>query len=385
MARWKHKTSVYPELWRQTVGFDACAWNGVYDGQTPQSCESWFQYPWQSVNMRAGRDSVGQAVLQAESRLAQRLGFMIAPTYIVGVEIPYPKNGHKVKLPHGYVQALGTEARDTIAAGAAIAYAGAPGPYDLDTTGTVTVAAGALTDVCEVAVYHPGVVAAGTITDNDESWRIYPIDIQLTGGNFEITFRRCDLVAWSAHEAQAAGEAIDIDSAAFLSTVDVFRRYTQPGGAVAVWRACGSECDEVTQSLCGIIKDKRLGIVQFYPATYSGGAWTRQDWNYCAIPEKVRVSYLAGWRSNQYSTNCDKFGDLAEIVVMLALTLMREDVCQCDQLSWLWDSARKEIELTTSTLAAVVDFFGSTMQGALAAYNWWKDHAIARGGKLTNG
>lgn len=386
MARWSSPTALYPELWRELVGFDACAWNGVYDktGATPQTCESWFQYPWQPTTYRAGRDNVGKEVLQAERRLAKRLGFPVAPTYFVDIEIPFPRAAQTITLPHGYVQAIGTEARDTIETGAAVVYDGAPGPYELSTEATVTVAAGDITDLCEVAIYHPDMVSAD-ITDLDETWRIYPIDMNLSGANIEMTFRRCDLVTWEAHESQSDGGLIDIDSASFLTTVDVYRRYTQPGGMVAAWRTCGEECDETTQDLCGIITNERQGFVEFYPATYSGGSWSRNTWSTCALPEKIRVSYLAGWRAKYAQRSCDGFDDLAEVIVKLSLTLLREPVCQCDQFSWLWDSAREKIELATSTQAAVLNFFGSTMLGAVDAYNWWVDHAISEGGGFNRG
>lgn len=373
MARWSHRTLLHPDQWAQIVGVEACAWNGVAGRG---GCELWYQRPWQYVSYKAGRETVGQAILQAEEALARRLGFYVAPRYVLAEDVRWPEHGSALALQHGYIQAVGVEAREEIEIGAAIIYSG----LTADDTATVTVTVDEGTDPCEVAAYYAGEVTA-EITDDDETWRLRPQSVTVSGATATLVFNRCQMVLWEKHDA---GEIVEVnDAAAFMMTVDVYRRYTDPRGAFAIWGDdCGGlDCAKLPQQLCGSIRNDRLSHVEFRPAVYGSGVWSAAAWRYCTRPALARVSYLAGWQ-DPTARDCERWGDLAEVVTKLALTKMRENICQCDQLSWLWSASRTKLEMFTRDVSAAYSMFGSNMAGALDAYVWSKERRIARGGTL---
>lgn len=377
MARWSQQTLLPPDLWAKFAGVDPCQWNGVNAGDS-RGCALWYQEPWHSDPMRAGRETVGQAVRTAEAKMAARLGFYVAPRYVQDELIRWPRNGSVMGLKNGYVVAVGVEARTELETGATVTYSGAEG----DSTGTVSVTVPAGLDPCEIAAYYPGVILA-EIKDADETWRLHPQSVTVSGTMATLVFLRCQLVEWEKH---AAGEIVDIDDdTAFLETIDVYRRYTDPRGAEAVWPddcATGG-CGEVTQSMCSYIEHQRLSHIGLLPAAYdeTAGTWQVATFTYCARPRHARVSYLSGWRDPALK-DCQRWGDLGEVVVKLSLVNLREAPCLCDKLTWLWEDARRDMELPTAAVLGAYSTFGSKKAGSLDAWLWCQDHKITHGGAL---
>ena len=382
MARWTSRTLLPPDWWAEIVGFKPCSWNGV-KVEAERGCEMWYQRPWQADPMRAGRDTMGQAVLQAENKMASRLGFFLAPRYVEAERAQWPDYSCTVKTRHGHVIEIGQEARDMIEESAPVLYSDADGDGIVDTA-TVSVIVPAAIDPCEIAVYYPGMVSPTAITDNDETWRIMLKSLSVVGTIATMTFHRCQAVRWSLHDE---GEIIDdiTDNAFFIGAVDVYRRYTVPTGCEAVTSDaadCKPGCAEVTQDLCGFIRNAELGHVRLSMANYSAGAWSTGSWPYTSGPQFARLAYLSGWRDPGLD-DCDRWGDLEDVVAQLSLTFLRENVCQCPQFKWLWESARQSLEVGTPDLASTFNLFGSTMLGAFSAYVWCREHALSRGGSVT--
>ena len=91
-------------------------------------------------------------------------------------------------------------------------------------------------------------------------------------------------------------------------------------------------CSEYTQTACIYTRDKRLGIVDIVPATYSAGSWTRVT-NCSHNYEIVRLNYQAGLRTLDTA--------MKSALVRLAHARMGSEPCGCDIVQRLWERDRK--------------------------------------------
>jgi hypothetical protein len=193
------------------------------------------------------------------------------------------------------------------------------------TVGPLTVT---ISDTAEVKVFYPG-------TDRE----IKPSRMTYSGGQLTIYIPRCRLVE-TPNTTDDGMAYTDTDN--FLAAVDVKRIYNDPSVAatlVAPHQCSGTGCtcsavgcSEYTQTACIYTRDKRLGIVDIVPATYSSGAWSRVvncSHNY----ELVRLNYQAGLRTLDTA--------MKSALVRLAHARMASEPCGCDIVQRLWERDRK--------------------------------------------
>lgn len=167
--------------------------------------------------------------------------------------------------------------------------------------------------------------------------------------------------------------------------VDIYRRYNDPSkqaeivwlarldqGACAVGPACGEAC----QSGCITVRRSRIGEVSVTPSVYHADTCTfsRQAfYNPGIIPDKVRMWYRAGY-DDDMCEDCDQFGaSAAEAIVRLANCFMAEAPCGCSITAERWEKDREEMSIDSTDVELAQSTFGTTMRGALFAYNTFKN------------
>jgi hypothetical protein len=214
----------------------------------------------------------------------QELGYNLAPAYTLDEEWDY---GFPTILRKKHLIEIGEPATSTIQLAVALTLSAGGVPNDP----IVIVVATTVTEVDEICVYYPG-----------EDVQIHPSKVVIAGGNATITIPRARLV----------DPDIDLncdpcpnwdDDRNFLATVDVKRCYNNPQGAFFVWFGdCSVPCltsfNEITQDAYGRITSNRLSLVEFYPASYSGGTFTPVHFTNCCNPCRLRVSYKSGRQSS---------------------------------------------------------------------------------------
>lgn len=300
------------------IGYDECAFFGVsYDGQIDYDCRM-FWTEWQRMD-------VYRALIEAQQLMEDVIGYPLCPTWIVGQREEFVEHryldeqcyANPMLTRYGNVIAPGVRAESTIQDDATVDYSTEPaivGPY-----------ATTINNTAEVKIYYPG-------SDRE----IVPFRMTYTGGNLTIYIPRCRLVD-TPNMTDSGYDYNDTDN--FLAAVDVKRIYNDPStnATVVAPHTCNSSCtengcSEYTQTACMYMRDKRLGIVDILPATYSGGTWTKVTDCRCQY-ELVRLNYQAGLR--QLDTA------MKSALVRLAHARMASEPCGCDIVQRLWERDRK--------------------------------------------
>ncbi len=373
------------------------------------------EYGWQDQDA-AARSGVREAMALAEVRLAERLGFRIAPGYAEAT-LPYPRLGDlhlqraipagadgrrlALQLPEGEVRALGVEARTVVGdvpQVGTVPYVGASpaAPYliyrDRDNDGYPdqfeAAIATTLTDPAEIAVY----VAAADRWDGSglsERWRILPARVTIAGGVATITGPAWLCARPVLYQGEDGDPLNGLDPAAtstYLTAMTVARRYTDPSGttlataqAVLTWEslpwpswACcvGSASDPaaVAQAVARVgIRDAAVGLVTPAQAVYdaTAGTWA-QVWDWAALgcrePDRVTIRYLAGLPARDDGTPVDPW---ATAVCRLAAADLARPVCSCQSANSeiaRWQQDVSQTGATDALFQAPPDFanpFGS--------------------------
>ena len=310
-----------------------------------------------------GRDEIAQAIATAESQIAAVLGFWPAPKYICDdvVEWIIPLRSTQIYLPvlrarWGHMVTFGLETFDIVKAGVAVV---TPLYGETDKV-TVTVNTIYGTDVespCEVFVVFPGAEAS-------VKWQIRPLDVSIaTDGTITITGYLWQFVDPTIWEGTAVAGPANI-----VATVDVYRRYTDTTyNGTIYWDkliTCG------TESIvgCGTIKYSRLSLFTIKPAVFTAGiGWQLSTWPTPEPPQRVEVSYLAGYDENACD-DCSGMGEaLAAAVVRLANIHMLDNPCGCNAFKDRFDNDRKVIDTSARMAARAQKYFGSSQLGAIFA------------------
>lgn len=343
----------------QIIGYDECAFFGVrYDGQEQFECST-FWSEWQ-------RQSVADALSQAQGMMEDLLGYPLCPTWITGT-IPDTGDaryvdeqsavGNPITTRWAHVLQAGVMAESVIGDGAIVDYGQEPaviGPF------TTTI-----TDTSEVRVFLP-----------DSERIVTPSRMTYSGGQLTIYVPRCRLVdpdLYGNVTADTGLERTDTDN--FVATVDVHRAYNDPSVNAYLVREhscdyfCSSEgCATQTDAACIVIKDPLQGVVLVRPGAYSDG-WTVTDFAHCY--NHVRLNYQAGLRTLPRQTET--------MLVRLAHSLMPEEPCGCAYTQRLWARDRKTGEVLSREM---LNCPWGYMAGSLVAYNWTMQNAMWRGGIL---
>ncbi len=260
MARARTKTYLPLDTWAEIVGLDPRHFNQVTTPVKPvTSCSVVMkQYDWQEAQA-VSRESIAQAIQQAERMVTRVLGYTPLPDWIVDERVRTWQPGIPEVINQGLADARGfpmpaplrmkhfisggIEAKTLIEAGASVALTDEDGDAYFETA-TVTVAT-TVTDPDEIAVYYPG--EAGR-----DEWEIRPL-------NDPITRRRSvSIAAGVATIVMATHQLVDADLLAaldpgpvdgavlsnFLATVDVYHHRNDPQQQITqLWAPTQGLCD----------------------------------------------------------------------------------------------------------------------------------------------
>jgi hypothetical protein len=256
--------------------------------------------PGQFVYVQAERERVVQGITKAVALASKRVEFLPRPEYVYeSIPISYSNFGqlHKFLTKWRYVEAIGKRGLTVIQAGAPVAYDNPDDPAGLDTRATITVALPAgVTDAREVQVFFQAADSLGEA--GSELWRVEPLDVQISGGVATITGHRALFVhpafwrqPYSAPNYNSADKNVaDVnDPADFVSSVDVYRVYADPTGAVTI-RTGPAGCDAAGMTAIegtAYVYDSALGLIGLDRVSCSACEWR---WQY-----SVELYYRAGF------------------------------------------------------------------------------------------
>lgn len=362
MARSEFTTWLSLDRWAQIMGINPLNFNG-FSATTyfkNNVCgEVFFQYDWQHSD-RIGRDTIAQAILEAEQEIAREAGFNLLPDWTLDERIPYTKPGvpgaynvwgtnprgfaKSVELGKGHIISGGIRAKTLIQASAAVVRT------DVDGDGysekcTVTVAT-SVTDANEIRIYYEGNSGA-------DAWEIRPITVVISGGVATITFKSWQIPVWEKLE-ELDVQPLNADTGTNYETaVDVYRVYNDPSTqATFLWEnspadCCGScsACTLNAQTACFHLRDQRLGICVPSPATWdaSSSTFTAGEFDACREPDQVRFWYYSGWRNPNLTrsyVNLDPYWEMA--IAAFAASKFDRPVCGCSNVSSFIDKYRRD-------------------------------------------
>jgi hypothetical protein len=329
-----------------------------YDGQEQFECHT-FWTEWM-------RQSVADALAQAQGMMEDLLGYPLCPTWITGTigddtDARYTDQqaamGNPITTAWGHLLQAGVMAESVIDDDATVDYSVEPaviGPF------TTTI-----TNTSEVQILFP-----------DSERTITPSRMTYVAGVLTIYVPRCRLVDPDLLSTITGTTGVEYsDTANFTTVVDVHRVYNDPSINAYLVREhdcnalCTAEgCATQTDTACMIIKDPIQGIVRIHPGTYSSG-WTEiapaYSWNH------VRLNYQAGLRVIPRQ--------LETVIVRLAHSLMPEEPCGCVVTQRLWMRDRKVSEVLSREMLNCPWGYAA---GSLFAWAWANQNAQWKGGLL---
>lgn len=358
-------TKLSVDEWARIMGINPLHFRGVQIEAMRNTCgEAWFTYDWQDSE-RVGRDSVAQAIAEAEAQIEQLVGYRLLPSWEEDEWRPtvrprrrdlYNTNSRDVRGLNQIVEARwghlvtggvrSAQLLDTIA----VSYAndGTP-PTSYKNDATVALILNEEIDDCEIALYYPG-------HGNDEQWRIRPVRASHTVGLlYTVHFRREQALAeqfidsynLSSDGLRAADGDDDLN---FLTTVEVWRVYNDPQQqATLMWEPgggnCGcsggatcGQCAYSTQTGCLMLRgDPRLSLVVYQAATWNltDLAFETATWPVSRQPDIVRLWYYAGWRNKGSRCPVNEMDGLwARTVAYLAASKLPRPPCPCLKSQW---------------------------------------------------
>ncbi len=411
MARADTKTLLPLDRWAKILGIEPRHFNQVSTDLRPtENCgDVWLQYAWQAAD-RVGRDDVAQAIAQSESDIIDALGYYPMPVWIDG-EIRrtarpndaalvggcglYNARGlyQSVQAQYGHVITGGVQAK-TLIAEAMVTW------QDLDGDGyeetAQIVQATTVTDTNEICCYFSGKSGA-------DEWEIRPLrSVGIAGGNVTILIDRhllVDPALWEALDARAVDGDVDAN---FVASVDVYRVYNDPSEQAQLqWEAtpgcCGCSlatcetCTWTVQDACLQIRDPRLGIATYRPATWNEDdeAFDSATISVYRQPERVSLNYLSGYRSPKVARPYAEMDPLFErMITYYSVTLLDRPICNCNNVESFIQRWREDRAYQVSTPSESNSFKLSerdlacpwgTKEGALFAWKQVQKLAIGQG------
>jgi len=346
--------------------------------------------------------------MKAEQDLIAYLGYLPLPDWVEGEirrtaresDVSYRGDGYlmntagrfrSVKASLGHIITGGIRASDCTLIGEIFR----PGDWqflDLDGDGyfetAEIVVAYTRTDINEIRLYFEG-------HGGDPDWEIRPLRSVVADGTW-LTIRFDRHLVLNPNYAEALNPvAIDADvDANFVTTLVLCRVYNDPSQQAQLqWErlpsgcSCGSAtcamCAWSTQWACLQTRDPRRGLVTYQPGTWDSTN-EQFDWVDIALarqPERVRLWYLAGYRSGRtHRSYHDMDPLLEEIITKYSLCLLDRPVCECSNVEafferWTEDRAlRGEAAYNMSERDLNCPF--GTRTGALFAWRTitgWQD------------
>lgn len=406
MARANTYTWLGLDRWAEIIGINPLFWNSLYltdDPPTGQECSSlWQQFSYTDPN-NLGREDIARAIANAESQIANWLGFNLLPDWICNEELV----SHRAKVPEAYPTmvnvrdapvSVSTFKKRVIAGGVRgvieLALSTPIKFEDLDSdgydeTGSIRFSCPwteepepcdplpLVWDLCEYRIFYAN-------HGGDPLWEIKPTKYTLSGGNIIIWFNSWQVVSEVYTRGGFVKHELDAnDPASYETHLDVYRVYNDTRDqATLIWNDCGAcggggcaLCSDSRQTACVNVRNSRLGHITYNPATYSDetGLWTSEGCLSGRAPDRILVNYYSGLQA-QCDCPAYKMPDYLECAIAyFACALLDRDVCceDCDPYinKWRVDLAASGEGITSYQNGAMVlnNPFGTKL-GAVEAW-----------------
>lgn len=341
MARANTFTLLPLDTWAQLMGFDLWAFNQFGEGFPANYVQNLcsnvtFQNPWQGTGSFISREEIARTIQRAELAIAQELGYWPAPKYTVAEVVQNQGRGlgyhgyydyTSAKLRWKRLRASGIEARTSIQAGAAIVLSDNDGD-GINDRFTVTVAT-TVTEPSEVAIYFSS--ADRNSATLDETWRIRPVDVTISGGVATIIGHPAQLVKPDLTTTYNAAVLNIATATNFVTTVDVYRRYTDdtatlavPNQGIAIYDDpdCTDEpCESLYHAICvgHMNSDSGVALIRYSDENSS-----------VALPaaaDRFQVNYLSGIPLKDGKMD----DEMASLVAILATAWLPTEACGCER------------------------------------------------------
>lgn len=326
-----------PEYWRFLQINECAAWgirNYPTTGVTGLGCGDYWDHK--------NRYFLAKALIKAQERVESDrwLGFPVRAKYMGPMQRSYEPQVFLNK----YVRGIGVEAQTEVELGKTLTLSTPPTIHD-PVEFTVTVD---FTDENELIICYPG----------QTDCHILPDTVVISGNTATITIPRCRLLKPEFHrDYRADAHRPDYtDDSNFLSSVDVYRNYldTSTGANIVWWRHVGAyncfsntwvcdtvgTCSDVRQLVCGYVINQRQGLVQFEPATYSSGNWTRGKYAVNRMPDGLEINMQRGY----YHRYGEIEADLQRALIAIAHNNLPQEYCSCSQQKLYYEDDTRPLE-----------------------------------------
>lgn len=369
------------EDWRQVLSYNPFHFWQLANATVPVTsmCNTIVrQYAWQAAQA-VGRAEIRQAILTAEDRLREYLGYSVAPHYRME-SLAWPQYWDRqfeqggywaadarwktVQLSEGYIHAVGVETLSVVQLEATVSYSDedSDGLYDTFTLSAAT----SVFDEEEIAVYF----SACDRLDGEgpgEKYRIAPVNVTIASGILTVKGRAWQCVKPILYEGVGTA-ALDPDTLTNLAAaLDIYQRYTSTAGntfdtaqAVLIWETrpwpywatsgisdpTGYATDPagMAYALARVgIRNARMGVVGIGETVYDAAtdSWSMVDWDGGRPPDRVLVRYCAGFPTE----NGRVASSLRQIVARLAAAELTRPICACENANqelyhWQFDLSR---------------------------------------------
>lgn len=394
MARADIPTWLPLDEFAQIIGLNPLFFNGFSSDKFPNNtCGAvFFQYDWQHSD-RVGRDTIAQAIKQAEMEMTEEVGFNLMPDWIVEERLDYPKPGipgtigldgynprglmKSVEAKRGHIISGGVKAKILIG-NAGIVRSDVDGDGYKETC--VVVMLTTVTDPNEIHLYYAGKDAA-------DIWEIRPITVSITGGLATISFKSWQIPLATTLELLDPKPMDAADDANYEIAVDIYRVYNDPGTQLQfMWEnsgdcdsCCGScaACQFGTQAGCFHLRDARMGILVPTPASWNlaNQTFDSSEWVACREPDQVRLWYYSGYVDHSLARPYAELSPYWKAAIAyFAASKFDRDICGCSNVrefinKWRRDAAYvSEQEGGFHVTAEMMSNKLGTSLGALYAY-----------------
>lgn len=394
MARSSIYTKLDLDTWATLIGINPMHFNGFYSTLFSNNVcgDVFFQYDYQHSD-RIGRETIAQAIQQAEMEMEEEAGFYLMPSWTVAERLDYPHPGtpgvfgmdgynprglnKSVEARHGHIISGGIVEKTLLQNAAPIVRTDVDGDTYSETC-TVTTAV-TFTDTNEVRIYYAAY-------DGDDAYEIRPATVTISGGVATIKFKAWQVPVIAKLEALDA-EPLNADTAAnYETTVDVYRVRNDPSTQLQfMWESsndvncCGTcvACQFSTQAGCFHLRNQRLGIVVPTPGTWDATdqEFDFTEWSVCRDPDQVRLWYYSGWQDGTVKRPYVEMSNYWKFAVaVFAASKFDRPVCGCSNVSqfidrWRRDAAYEKIDEGGFKVTAELmgNKLGTTL-GAIYAY-----------------
>lgn len=336
----------------------------------------WPHYSWQASDQVSHYD-LALAIKEAEDEIAKYINFWPAPKWIAKEMHAYPR--HYNRQAYDLTYNVRDQLKSVIARWGKVI---SPGQRAVSLLGTATIAGGSLTysdedsdGLAETAT----VQMSTTLTDANEinvyfssksgaqDWEIREARSKsISGGVWTGVYDSWLFIDPDTRGAFPTGNgftAINISTTAnYVSTVDVYREYTDTTAASAqlIWErqpgtyctTCGGigceACSLLTQDGCVHIRDVRRGLLVPQAAEYdaTNGYWVGTALTECREPDQVKIWYYAGDQADEYLSGYSHLrlsNFWAQTIAYLATARLERQPCDCSNITAVYAHLRADM------------------------------------------